>query len=113
MKGLFGLRYSSLDTELQLPNQSIGANPEWLDGFVGVRLVPVQTDKWHVWLRADVGGGDSDTTWNGIIGAGYRFNKRWSLGGIYRILANNYEDGDFKWDVNYEGLGITLGYTFQ
>jgi len=66
-----------------------------------------------VWLRADVGGGDSDTTWNGIVGAGYRFNKKWSLSAAYRVLANNYEEDDFKWDVDYKGFGLALGYTFQ
>jgi len=111
--GLFGLRYQSMDTELRLPNRTVGDKPDWLDAFVGIRLVPVRTEKWNVWLRGDVGGGDSDTMWNGVIGAGYRFNKRWSLVGAYRVLSNNVEQDGFKWDVDYEGLGIALGYTFQ
>lgn len=102
-----------MDTELRLPNRTVGDKPDWVDAFAGIRLVPVRTDKWHVWLRGDVGGGDSDTTWNGVIGAGYRFNKPWSLGGAYRVLANNVEQDGFKWDMDYQGLGITLGYTFQ
>lgn len=113
VQGIFGLRYQSMDTDLKLPQRTLNSDPDWVDGFIGLRLVPVRTDKWYVWLRGDVGGGDSDTTWNGVIGAGYRFNERWSLGAVYRVLANNYEQDGFKWDVDYKGLGITLGYTFQ
>jgi hypothetical protein len=50
---------------------------------------------------------------NGVIGASYHINNRWSLGGGYRILTNDYEQDGFKWDVDYEGVSFILGYTFQ
>jgi hypothetical protein len=35
------------------------------------------------------------------------------MGATYRILANDVVQDNFKWDVNYEGVGVILGYTFQ
>lgn len=113
LQGIFGLRYQSMDTELQLPNRTVGDKVEWIDAFAGIRVIPVRKEKWHVWLRADVGTGDSDVVWNGVIGAGYRFNKRWSMAAAYRVLANDYEEDGFKWDIDYEGLGVMVGYTFK
>ena len=112
VQGIFGLRYQDMDVDLNLPGRTVGDDQNWVDAFVGVRLVPVRTDKWHVWLRGDVGSGDSDFVWNAVVGAGYRFNKRWSLNGVYRVLSNDVEQDGFKWDVDYSGLGIALGYTF-
>jgi len=113
VEGIYGLRYQSMDLDLNLPARTVGGDADWADIFVGLRFVPVRTDKWHVWLRGDVGGGDSDSAWNAVIGAGYRFNERWTLAGVYRILANDVVQDNFKWDVDYEGVGIALGYTFQ
>ena len=115
VQGLFGVRYQDMEVDLSLPMiGTISASQDWTDGFLGLRLVPVRTDKWRVWLRGDVGVvGDSDTTWNAVIGAGYRFNPRWSLVVAYRVLSNDYSEGGFKWDVNHEGVGLAVGYTFR
>jgi len=113
VEGIYGLRYQSMDVDLNLPGRTVGGGTDWTDIFVGLRFIPVRTDKWHVWLRGDVGGGDSDSAWNGVIGAGYHFKERWTLAGVYRILANDIVQDNFKWDVDYSGVGIALGYTFQ
>lgn len=113
IKGLLGIRYQDLDVDLDLSSGNISGNKDWVDGFIGLRLIPVQTDKWRVWLRGDVGVvGDSDTTWHAVLGAGYRFNPAWSLVAAYRVLSNDIEDGGFKWDVVHSGLGLAVGYTF-
>jgi len=41
VQGLFGLRYQALDTQLRLPNRTVGDKPEWIDAFAGIRVVPV------------------------------------------------------------------------
>lgn len=112
VEGLYGLRYQSMDVDMNLPMGTVGGGSDWTDLFVGLRFTPVRTDKWYVWLRGDVGGGDSDSAWNAVIGTAYRFNEHWSLGGVYRVLANDVEQDNFKWDVNYEGVGVVLGYKF-
>jgi len=111
--GIYGVRYQAMDIEVDLPGMTVGEDVNWADIFVGLRFVPVRTDKWQLWLRGDVGGGDSDSTWNAAIGAVYHINNRWSLGGAYRILATDFEQDGFKWDVDYEGVAVILGYTFQ
>ena len=120
VEGIYGVRYQAMDVEVDLsglspppPVMNFGGDADWTDIFVGIRYVPVRSDKWLVWLRGDVGSGDSDIMWNGAVGASYHINNRWSLGGAYRILTNDYEEGGFKWDVDYEGVAFILGYTFQ
>ena len=115
LQGLFGARYQDLDLDISLPGgRAPSAGMDWVDGFLGLRLVPVNTEKWRVWLRGDVGVvGDSDTTWNAVIGAGYNFNPRWSLLAAYRILSDDIEQNGVRFDVDYSGLGIAVGYTFQ
>jgi len=116
VQGLFGARYQDLDLDISFPGgNSVGGNQDWTDGFLGLRLVPVRTDKWLVWLRGDVGVvGDSDTTWNAVLGGGYRFNPKWSLVLAYRVLSNDFEDKDtgIRWDVKHSGLGLAVGYSF-
>ncbi len=118
VEGIYGVRYQAMDVEVDLPlpppaGMTVAENVDWADIFVGLRYTPVRTDKWNVFLRGDVGEGDSDTTWNGAIGASYHINNRWSVGGAYRILINDFEQDGFKWDVDYEGVAFILGYTFQ
>lgn len=109
---LYGVRYQDMDVNLEFPRRTVGAKQDWVDGFVGLRLVPVRTEKWAVFLRADVGGGDSDFVWNASLGAQYRFNRNWSAIAAYRVLANDVEKDGFRWDVNYQGLGLAVGYSF-
>lgn len=115
VQALFGFRYQDLDLDIGLPTgTSRGGSQNWTDGILGLRLIPVKTEKWHVWLRGDVGVvGDSDSTWNAAVGAGYLFNPKWSLALAYRLLSNDYRNGGFKWDLEQSGLGLAVGYTFQ
>ncbi len=116
VKGLFGVRYQSLEVDLDLPSgpPPLIGKSNWTDGFIGLRVIPVQTDKWHIWLRGDVSVvGDSDTTWHAFIGAAYRFNPKWSVLAAYRVLSNDVDDGSFKWDVVRSGVGLAVTYSFQ
>ncbi len=112
VQALYGVRYQDMSLDIKLPQVAAGGDENWIDGFVGLRLVPVRTDKWRVWLRGDIGAGDSDFTWNAVIGAGYLFNKHWSAAAAYRILSTDLEKDGFKWDVDFSGLGLAVGYTF-
>lgn len=112
VRGLVGVRYQDLAVDLTLPLGELKRNQDWVDGFIGLRLVPVQTESWRVWLRGDVGGGDSDFVWHGVAGAVYLLNPEWSLAAAYRVLSNDIEDGTFKWDVVHSGFGLAVGYTF-
>ena len=115
VQALFGFRYQDLDLDLNFPSGvGRGGSQSWTDGILGLRLVPVNTDRWRIWLRGDVGVvGDSDSTWNAVVGVGYLFNPRWSVALAYRLLSTDYRDGGFKWDIEQSGLGLAVGYTFQ
>lgn len=110
---LGGLRYQSLENDIDFP--LIGrrsSDDSWTDGFVGARWTPVASDKWAVWLRGDIGAGQSDVTWLASAGAGYRFNKTVGALIAYRHLQTDYEDGDFKWDIAQTGLGVGIDFAW-
>ncbi len=109
LKGLAGLRYQK--SELELAASGIGArstDESWIDGFVGLHWMPVNTGKWQAWLRGDIGAGDSDLVWFTGLGVGYRFNARFTGLLAYRYLDTDYERGGFKWDLVQSGLGLGL-----
>ena len=114
LEGLFGGRFQYLKLELGFPNGEVpNRSVDWGDGFIGLRFVPVQTENWSLWLRGDVGVfGDSEQTWNTVLGAAYTFDNNWSLALAYRYLSNDYEEGAFAWDVDHSGLGLAVGYTW-
>lgn len=112
-QGLFGVRAQGVDVDLDFPGaRRISGDQDWVDGFVGVRIIPVRSEKWYLSLRGDVGAGDSDSVLNGVISAAYRFNKTWSLIGGYRILSTDLSEDNFKWDINMSGLGLGLGISW-
>jgi predicted porin len=108
-----GGRYQKVDEDLNFPPiGSLNGGDSWIDGFIGAVWQPVNTDKWTLKLRGDIGAGDSDSVWQAGIGGGYRFNKTWSLLLAYRYLSTDYESDKFKWDVDQSGLGIGLGISW-
>ncbi len=115
---LFGIRY----TELEI-NATIGAAPkaslvdeEWVDAFVGGRLIGQLSDNWRLIGRADVGAGDSDLVWNATASIDYRFSDRVSALFGYRWLDYDYDNGErganrFTYDARYEGpMGAVVFY---
>ena len=118
---VFGGRYVSLDTRLQLflgDSPTVGCSQSWVDPFVGLRARTDFNDKWTLDAQADIGGfgAASDVAWNLAAHIGYRLTPRLTLLGGYRILDIDYEDGTgsdaFVFDVTTSGLQIGLGMTF-
>lgn len=109
LEGLAGLRYQESDLELTLAGVgSIDGDESWVDGFVGARWTPVQGNQWRLWLRGDVGAGESDFVWHAAAGVGYSFNERYALIAGYRHLDTDYESDGFTWDIAQSGLGLGL-----
>jgi len=111
---IFGARYLGLDTDLNFTvgNQSIpfsGSGSNW-DGIIGARWVINLNKKWFVPLYADVGAGDSDSTWQVLGGIGYRFNK------VEAIFAYRHQEYNFDSDGLLDNMiikGPTAGVTFR
>ncbi len=107
---IVGGRYQKIDQGLSLPViGNLNGGDSWVDGFIGAIWQPVNTDKWTLKLRGDIGTGDSDSVWQVGIGGGYRFNQTWSMLVAYRYLSTDFESNQFKWDVDQSGLGLGLG----
>jgi len=110
---IVGGRYQKIDEDLNIPLlPSLNGGDSWVDGFIGGVWQPVNSDKWTLKLRGDIGAGDSDSVWQAGIGGGYRFNKTWSILFAYRYLSTDFESEKFKWDVDQSGLGIGLGISW-
>ncbi len=115
---LFGIRYTELEIDATIgaaPKASL-VDEEWVDAFVGGRLVGQLSDNWRLIGRADVGTGDSDLVWNATATIDYRFNDRVSALFGYRWLDYDYDNGKagpdrFTYDARYEGpIGAVVFY---
>ena len=122
---LAGARYASIETKLQWeftgdfgsvappPRTGNGnSTSDLLDGIVGVRghFAFGQEHQWVIPYYLDVGTGDSDTTWQALLGLGYAFG--W--GDV--SVAWRYLDYDLKSDAPIADLslnGPAVGVTFR
>jgi len=110
---IVGGRYQKIDQDLVLPViRDLNGGDSWIDGFIGAVWQPVNTDKWTLKLRGDIGAGDSDSVWQAGVGGGYHFNKTWSILAAYRYLSTDFESDQFKWDVDQSGFGLGLGISW-
>ena len=83
----------------------------FLDGIVGVRGHLQFGDRWYGTYHADVGTGDSDTTWQGLLAVGYRFDRFDAVFG-YRYLDWSFDDGEALEDLNLSGAMAGIKFTF-
>ena len=113
---LVGLRYSSMDVELNFPGPlpTIDQYKSWLDPIVGARWLWQFTEKWKLSLRGDIGGFGvgSDFAWNLIGLVHFQPWKHVAFFGGYRALYQNYKDGRganyFEFDATMHGPAIGL-----
>ena len=87
------------------------------DIFVGARLVGKFTEKWHYKLRADIAGGGTEGTINGLAAVGYTFGQSglFSLDLGYRYmnieLKGENSAGTTESDITMSGP--VLGFIFN
>ncbi|MFO1406341.1 MAG: hypothetical protein U1F08_02275 [Steroidobacteraceae bacterium] len=83
------------------------------DGIVGLRGRASFGDdnRWFIPYYVDVGTGDSDLTWQGIIGAGYAFD--WGdVEAVWRYLDYNMPSKDPIESSNFNGAAIGVTFHF-
>jgi len=83
------------------------------DGVVGFKGRATFGDdhKWFVPYYLDIGTGDSDLTWLGMLGAGYSFG--WGdVVGVWRYLDYNMPSKDAIQNLNFNGpaIGVTVHF---
>jgi hypothetical protein len=114
-----GFRYLGVDSRVdwalsgplgQFPQTGFAESEtdSW-DGLVGVRG-EARMGNWFFPYYADIGAGDSDLTWQALVGVGYR----WGWGDLrldYRYL--DYEQGDDNLVQEMTLDGPALGATFR
>ena len=87
---------------------NISQSENFWDAIVGVRgRVRLGDSRWALPYYLDIGTGDSDLTWQGMLGLSYGFD--W--GDIiinYRYLYYDMEEGGLFEDLSFEGPGIGI-----
>jgi len=113
---LAGARYLDVDSTLKLrlgasgPTPTASASASVWDGVIGVKGDVNITPKWYLPYYLDVGTGQSDLTWQGLGGIGYRFKR------VDVVLAYRHIQWDFKSDSPFEDIsfsGPALGAAFK
>jgi hypothetical protein len=116
---LAGLRYLEMKSSfgLSLEGRRVGRAIEsdaggvvW-DGVVGVKGRANLSGDWFVPFYLDVGTGDSDLTWQALVGAGYRFN--WGdVSLTYRHLDWDLGSSSPIDDISFGGPQLTATFRF-
>lgn len=80
------------------------------DGIVGVRgEVRIADTNWFIRWYGDLGGGDSNWTWQALLGLGYRFD--WGEVTLaWRALSYHFDDNSL--DLKLSGPGIGFGFSW-
>jgi opacity protein-like surface antigen len=125
MQVLGGFRYLKIDTSFNwvltgnigaLPPQTVlgstSTKPDYWDGIVGVRgRAKLGDGKWFASYYLDVGTGQSDLTWQGIIGIGYAFD--WGeIRAAYRYLDYQFPSSSAIKDLSFGGPALSVGFTW-
>ena len=80
------------------------------DGIVGVRgEARIPGTNWFIPWYGDIGGGNSNWTWQGLLGLGYRFG--WGdVTLAWRTLAYHFDDNSL--DLRLAGPGLGIGFNW-
>ena len=110
-----GLRYFSLDLDIDgtLGNLPFSVSPstELYDMVVGIKGKVDINENWYMPYLFDVGGGDSDLTWQASAGLGYRFN--WGdLLLTYRYVYYDEGNENLIQDLNMYGPKVGIVFHF-
>ena len=118
---LGGAALTYLDAELNLftpslPNSSRSSSGtlSWIDPFVGLRLRHRLSDRWGIFATGLYGGfgASSDPYWQALGGFSYWINENVALALAYRIIATDYQNGGFVYDVKTSGLNLGVVFRF-
>jgi hypothetical protein len=126
LDALAGGRYTHLDVEINIDSalpiipSDVDGDQDWLDLFVGGRMILNPTEKLTFVLRSDIGGFDfgfsSDIAWNLVSWIGYElpwYRITPIIG--YRVLYTDYDDGsgDDRFVYDTWTYGPLLGLAFR
>ena len=116
---LVGWRRFALDFDLAVDllnngtERQLGVDSVYNDAFVGISgRYQFSNDKWSLRYYADLGTGESDMTWQALVGVGYAFG--WGeLFANYRHLDYDLGDTDRLQDLTTTFSGPSIGARFR
>ncbi len=121
-----GLRYSYLKEEIDLnvniagvgsTGRTLGTSEDWVEPFVGGRVIWDLNEKWSLNVRGDAGGfgigSASDLTWQILGGVDYKLSKNMIFNAGYRYVELDYShgSGSDKLGIDLRAKGPYLGLT--
>lgn len=119
---LAGLRYTALQTTVELTTSQLYQEAEssegWIDPVVGAQAFLPLSKALELQLRGDIGGFGigCDFTWQATARLNWQVSKSVQLALGYRWLDQDYETGSgsdsFSWDVLTQGPLIAAAVTF-
>ncbi len=121
-----GLRYTDLEMDVTVnttgpgPGGTLAGNggESWVDPVIGAVAELPLAERWTIALRGDVGGFGvgSDFAWQAIATVRWQASETIHVGGGYRYLDADYEDGEgasyFKYDIASAGPFLGVAFTF-
>lgn len=113
LDGLAGARYFRLESETNVGLFKSEISKDWVDPLVGARLRWRLSDRWHAWLRADLGGfgAGSDLTTNVTAVVAYDVSDRFAVGFGYRYMDVDYKTKAIE--MSSETYGPVLGMAIR
>jgi hypothetical protein len=113
-----GGRFNYLYTEIGIPSipLKVDGTKQFVDPFVGGRILIPLSKSWFLGLRGDIGGfgiGDcSDLALNGNASINWQINDLVSLHGGYRAYYLKKNQADFQWEGTMHGPWLGVGFSF-
>ena len=112
---LAGVRYTSLDMRAESQAGMVAEGDRSLtDFYLGGRVFVPFSDTWGSALRADIGTGDSDLTWNAVALVNWQTSDRFAVRGGYRWLDYNIDKDDARvsneLDLSFDGPFLAIAF---
>lgn len=108
-----GARYFKMEPYMEISPlpQSISDSGSVTDGIIGLRGEYDINKKWYMPFQLDVGGGDSDSTWQAFAAVGYRYENFDLIAG-YRHIEWELDAGAPLKDISMSGPVIGAMFKF-
>ena len=105
-----GARYASIQNDLDVGVNSADVDRDTIDGFAAGRATFAFATRWTASVYGDIGAGNSDLTWQAAALLRWQ-SGNWGLGGGYRALGYEVDDGSKELDFTIHGF--VFGAEFQ
>jgi len=91
---ILGLRYIDVDADLKIVEdgeivKQAARSEDWTDFIFGARVRQEFANRWIANASLDFGAGDSELSYQLILGVGYKLSSSVSLNGGYRVLGTD------------------------